>query len=50
LYLTVSLDSAAKYQQTAMKYAEKSGVKSFMIRSYDNLSVLMDKQRNKTAA
>ena len=50
LYWAVSLDSAAKYQQAAMKYAEKSGVKSLMIRSYDNLSVLMDKQRNKPEA
>jgi two-component system, NarL family, sensor histidine kinase UhpB len=50
LYLPVSLDSASKYQQVAMKYAEKSGVKSFMIRSYDNLSILMDKQKNKPEA
>ena len=50
LYWAVSLDSASKYQQVAMKYAEKSGVKSIMIRSYDNLSVLMDKQRNKQEA
>ncbi|HKO79284.1 MAG TPA: tetratricopeptide repeat protein, partial [Chitinophagaceae bacterium] len=42
LYWVTSLDSASKYQQIAMKYAEKSGVKSLMIRSYDNLSVLMD--------
>lgn len=50
LYWVISLDSASKYQQMAMKYAEKSGVKSLMIRSYDNLSVLMDKQRNKPEA
>ncbi len=50
IYLTVSLDSASKYQQVAMQYAEKSGVKSLMIRSYDNLSVLMDRQRNKPEA
>lgn len=50
LYSGISLDSAAKYQQTAMRYAEKSGVKSFMIRSYDNLSVLADGQRNKPEA
>ena len=50
LYWVISLDSAAKYQQMAMNYAEKSGVKSLMIRSYDNLSVLMDKQRNKPQA
>jgi signal transduction histidine kinase len=50
LYLATSLDSAAKYQQIAMRYAEKSGVKSFMMRSYDNLSVLMDRQRNKPEA
>lgn len=50
LYWGISLDSASKYQQIAMKYAEKSGVKSLMIRSYDNLSVLMDKQRNKQEA
>jgi two-component system sensor histidine kinase UhpB len=50
LYVATSLDSAAKYQQVAMRYAEKSGVKSFMMRSYDNLSVLMDKQRNKPEA
>ena len=49
-YWPVSLDSASKYQQAAMKYAEKSGVKSLMIRSYDNLSVLMDKQRKKPEA
>jgi two-component system sensor histidine kinase UhpB len=50
LYVATSLDSAAKYQQVAMRYAEKSRVKSFMMRSYDNLSVLMDKQRNKPEA
>ncbi|MEP7376564.1 MAG: tetratricopeptide repeat protein [Chitinophagaceae bacterium] len=50
LYWAISLDSASKYQQVAMKYAEKSGVKSLMIRSYDNLSVLMDRQRNKPGA
>lgn len=50
LYWAVSSDSAAKYQQVAMRYAEQSGVKSLMIRSYDNLSVLMDGQRKKTEA
>src|SRR6185295_10825353 len=33
-----------------MIYAEKSGVKSLMMRGYDNLSVLMDRQRNKPEA
>jgi two-component system, NarL family, sensor histidine kinase UhpB len=47
LYWGVSPDSASKYQQLAMQYAEKSGVKSLMIRSYDNLSVLMNMQKNK---
>jgi two-component system sensor histidine kinase UhpB len=50
LFWTVSLDSASKYQQIAMSYAEKSGAKSLMIRSYDNLSILMDRQRNKPEA
>lgn len=50
LYWGVSLDSASKYQQLAMQNAEKSGVKSLMIRSYDNLSILNDMQRNKPAA
>ncbi len=50
IYWAVSLDSASKYQQVAMKYAEKSGVKSLMIRSYDNLSVLMNNQKNKPEA
>ena len=49
-YWAVSFDSASKYQQAAMKYAEKSGVKSLMIRSYDNLSVLMDGQKKKAEA
>jgi two-component system, NarL family, sensor histidine kinase UhpB len=49
-YWSVSFDSASKYQQVAMKYAEKSGVKSLMIRCYDNLSVLMDGQRKKAEA
>jgi len=50
LYWGVSLDSAARYQQLAMQQAEKSGIKSLMIRSYDNLSVLNDMQRNKSDA
>ena len=50
MYMPVSMDSASKYQKEAMKYAEKSGVKSLMMRSYDNLSVLMDRQRNKPEA
>jgi two-component system, NarL family, sensor histidine kinase UhpB len=50
LYWGVSPDSASKYQQLAMQYAEKSGVKSLMIRSYDNLSVLMNMQQNKPGA
>ncbi|HSC39450.1 MAG TPA: tetratricopeptide repeat protein, partial [Chitinophagaceae bacterium] len=50
LYWPVSMDSASKYQQAAMRYAEKSGVKSMMIRSYDNLSVLMNQQKNKAEA
>lgn len=50
LYWGISTDSASKYQQLAMQQAEKSGVKSIMIRSYDNLSVLMNMQNNKTEA
>jgi signal transduction histidine kinase len=50
IYMPVSLDSAFKYQQVAMRYAEKTGVKSFIMRSYDNLSVLMDQQHNKPEA
>lgn len=50
MYWAVSLDSASKYQQSPMKYAEKSGIKSLMVRSYDNLSVWMDMQRNKPEA
>lgn len=50
LFNTISLDSAFKYQELAMKYAEKSGVKSLMISSYDNLSILADKQKNKQEA
>jgi two-component system, NarL family, sensor histidine kinase UhpB len=50
LYWGVSLDSASRYQQLAMQHAEKSGVKSLMIRSYDNLSVLNNMQKNKAAA
>jgi signal transduction histidine kinase/tetratricopeptide (TPR) repeat protein len=50
LYWGVSHDSASKYQQLAMQHAEKSGVKSLMIRSYDNLSVLMNMQKNKPEA
>jgi signal transduction histidine kinase len=50
LYWKISLDSASKYQQIAMQYAERTGLKRLMIRSYDNLSVLMDRKRNKPEA
>lgn len=50
MFWEVSLDSASKYQQLAMKYAEKTGLKNLMMSSYDNLSVLMDKRRNKPEA
>ena len=50
MYMPVSIDSASRYQKEAMRYAEKSGVKSLMMRSYDNLSMLMDRQRNKAEA
>jgi signal transduction histidine kinase len=50
LFWNVSLDSASKYQQVAMGYAEKTGLTRLMIKSYDNLSVLMDRRRNKPEA
>jgi signal transduction histidine kinase len=49
-YWNISLDSASKYQQKAMQYAEQTGIKHLLIRSYDNLSILMDKRRNKPEA
>lgn len=50
LYWPVSLDSSSKYQQLAMLYAEKTGLRQLITRSYDNLSILMDKQRKKEDA
>lgn len=50
LFWNTSIDSASKYQQIAMNYAERTGSKRLIIKSYDNLSVLMDRRKNKPAA
>ncbi|MFM9908532.1 MAG: tetratricopeptide repeat protein [Chitinophagaceae bacterium] len=45
-----SPDSANKYEQLGLLYAEKTGIKSMMIRSYANMSVTMSNQHNKPEA
>ncbi|WP_315817648.1 tetratricopeptide repeat protein [Paraflavitalea speifideaquila] len=49
-YRPISIDSAIKYQEVAMKYAEKTGIKARLIPNYDNMSVLMNMQKRKAEA
>ncbi len=50
LYWNYNVDSASKYQELSMQLAEQLGITSMKLRSYDNLSVLMDKRRDKQQA
>jgi two-component system, NarL family, sensor histidine kinase UhpB len=49
-YTSSSLDSAAKYQKIALRYAERSGVKRTMVQSYDNASVILDRLKKHAEA
>jgi signal transduction histidine kinase len=49
-YRAISIDSAIKYQEISVKYAERSGVKARLIPGYDNMSVLMNMQKRKAEA
>lgn len=50
LYRQISTDSAIKYQEISIRYAEKTGVKEKLIPVYDNMSVLMNIQKRKAEA
>ena len=49
-FVNTSLDSAIRYQQLAMQYAEKSGVKRTLIINYDNASILLSRQNRNAEA
>ncbi|MFZ1256801.1 MAG: tetratricopeptide repeat protein [Saprospiraceae bacterium] len=44
LYSSISLDSALIYQQKALEYAERSGIKSNKAQAYSNTATLLNKQ------
>ena len=50
IFMNISYDSASKYQLLATKYSELSGNKRAIIQSYDNTSILLNKQKKNTEA